>query len=302
MVHEDAIIDGRAFFTGFAGAFLGPLGAAVAVAVGGAGQLALGAGAMALVGILVMVAAAGAGLAWARLNGRSGPRWSRLLILGLGISVSFAAYLLVPGFGRTESCLLLATTLTAFNLAGSLLLGGILLHERQRTMDERSLRLAAETDALTGLLNRRGFVGRFRQAESLRASRGSAFLLVDLDHFKQVNDTYGHAAGDALLRETGRRLLGAVRPQDVVLRMGGEEFGVLLSDVGPDETLATAERIRRAIRPPCDILPEAALSVTASIGGACWATGSASLEEVAATADMALYRAKASGRDRAILG
>ena len=165
---------------------------------------------------------------------------------------------------------------------------------RLRAEFDRSLELAV-TDALTGLRNRR-YV--FRHLESLlRAGTACGVLMIDVDRFKPLNDYYGHAAGDAALREVAARLREHVRASDVVARYGGEEFLVVMSGAGAEETAVIAERLRVAIgERPID-LGQAKLPVTVSIGSALSASNSEG-ETLIAAADSAMYRAKALGRNR----
>jgi diguanylate cyclase (GGDEF)-like protein len=162
---------------------------------------------------------------------------------------------------------------------------------------ERRLEYLVEHDPLTGLFNRR----RFEQAlaeELSRASRyqsGGAVLLIDLDHFKNVNDTLGHQAGDQLLHSIGGVIRTCVRESDVVARLGGDEFGVLLRHVDPPQAALVADGILRAARQRQVALGKQLVSVTASVGVAMLTDATAS--QVLAAADFAMYEAKRSGRD-----
>ena len=155
----------------------------------------------------------------------------------------------------------------------------------------------AQTDSLTGLLNRRGLEARFPQMAS---SAGYAVLAIDLDGFKQVNDRYGHAAGDIILQEAAGRLMSCVRGDDLVCRVGGDEFVVVIS--GDKETgIAVANRMVGAMRasfslrvPSTDT--DVLVDVRASIGGV-WTVANVELDGLIAQADTFLYRVKASGKD-----
>ncbi len=163
----------------------------------------------------------------------------------------------------------------------------------------RRLVALATTDPLTGLANHRTFHDRLG-AEAARSARGGTplgLVLIDLDHFKRVNDTHGHQAGDDVLREVARRLRGRSRREDVVARVGGEELAWLLPGAGVAEALEAAERLRGDIR-GADF-PRVG-RVTASMGVAEHADdGPAGLLR---RADLALYRAKAGGRDACVAG
>lgn len=175
------------------------------------------------------------------------------------------------------------------------------LTKRQRALREANRRLhwLSEVDALTGVLNRRAIRRRLR-AELGRAQReGSttALILLDLDHFKCVNDRFGHAAGDRVLRRVGRCLRQSARASDSVGRIGGEEFLVVLPATSLHEAGHFAERLRRRVaRAP---LSTTVPTITASLGVAI--TSSAETPDADAAvrrADAAMYRAKAEGRDR----
>jgi diguanylate cyclase len=300
-VFEREIIDCRALFTGFAGAFLGLPGALTAIAVATIGRLVISLHPAALFGISGLILAAGFGLLWSGLKARMPEGWIRFLFLGLMISASFCAFLFLPGFGGTLVYVKEALMVSAVNVLGAIIFGAFIETERHRAEQERDATIAATTDALTGLLNRRGFSSRFAAAEAARHSKGSALLIVDLDHFKRVNDTFGHRAGDQVLRQMGERLRLAVRPDDLVLRLGGEEFAILLNDVAEGEVREVAARVRQQICAPCVLAENGAIEVTASLGGTCWKTGTQPLEIVFETADRALYQAKLLGRDRAVI-
>ncbi len=156
-------------------------------------------------------------------------------------------------------------------------------------------------DALTGLANRRAFeLALTREADRVARSGEPALLLVlDIDHFKRVNDTHGHAAGDEVIRAVALALMDSVRPMDLVARVGGEEFAIILPNCGSAFGQTVAERVRRRIEStPVQVSPTLQVPVTASVGGAFapqWVrcTPGLWLER----ADQQLYRAKAQGRN-----
>lgn len=160
-------------------------------------------------------------------------------------------------------------------------------------------------DALTGLANRRQFeIALAREIDRVaRAGEPALVLMIDIDHFKQVNDTRGHVSGDRVLQAVALRLLECVRPMDTVARYGGEEFAIILPNCPPAFGRAVAERIRRQVEQhPVPIEGGAPIAVTISLGGAFapqWVRSTATLW--LARADVQLYRAKADGRNRACL-
>lgn len=165
----------------------------------------------------------------------------------------------------------------------------------------QELAFLAQRDALTGLYNRREFM-RLAERELLRATRvpcETAIIMVDLDHFKKINDRHGHPGGDVVLQVVAQRLGRALRSTDTLARLGGEEFIVLLPNTGPEGALQVAARLREAVRHAPVPFEEEAIPVTASLGvSSLRATDKASVDTVYATADRALYVAKQLGRDR----
>jgi diguanylate cyclase (GGDEF)-like protein len=153
-------------------------------------------------------------------------------------------------------------------------------------------------DALTGLLNRVGFRqhidGVLKSAGG--SSQGFGLIYVDVDEFKQVNDTYGHYAGDELLRKVARRLEATARASDGAARLGGDEFAIVLSDVTSDAQLSAAERrVQDAFKEPFK-LGDVDVCVGASVGGGVWLEHGRTIDELARHADEEMYAAKAAGR------
>jgi diguanylate cyclase (GGDEF)-like protein len=160
-------------------------------------------------------------------------------------------------------------------------------------------------DALTGLANRRSFeLALAREIDRVaRAGEPALLLALDIDHFKQVNDTHGHASGDLVLKAVSRALLDCVRPMDMVARIGGEEFAIVMPNCAPAFGEAVAERVRRRIESMLvPIGPSQQIGVSVSIGGAFapqWVRSTPVLW--IERADVQLYRAKAEGRNRVCL-
>jgi diguanylate cyclase (GGDEF)-like protein/PAS domain S-box-containing protein len=155
-------------------------------------------------------------------------------------------------------------------------------------------------DPTTGLPNRLLFFDRLRTSMEHARSRGNrvGVIFLDLDHFKWVNDSYGHAVGDQVLATVGDRLRGALRPSDSVARLGGDEFTILCTDLVDERTLlAVADRMYRVVTQPID-LPEGEIFLTASLGVAMSRPGDDTAETLLRDADTAMYRAKDSGRAR----
>jgi len=164
---------------------------------------------------------------------------------------------------------------------------------------EEATRLSI-TDGLTGLWNRRLFDLRINEElqRAIRFQEPFGLLLVDLDHFKRVNDRYGHQAGDAVLIELARRLTDATREVDVVTRFGGEEFALILPKTPVQGTMRLAAKVREVVAEEPFAAGNAAIPITVSVGAAAYPDHGLSGAELLAAADAALYRAKANGRDR----
>jgi len=159
----------------------------------------------------------------------------------------------------------------------------------------------ARTDDLTGLRNRRDFAERLERHLTRAAydQRPIGLLLIDIDFFKQINDWHGHGAGDQLLTAFAGRLREATRPDDLIARWGGEEFVVLLTDLGSGDVLAQrAEQIRKAVASTPFIVAGQAIGVRVSIGAAPSSVALATSDALLAAADGAMYEAKRAGRDR----
>lgn len=166
----------------------------------------------------------------------------------------------------------------------------------------RELRLLAIFDRLTGLANRGYFDERLRveAASAARLERPLTVVMIDIDHFKAFNDTYGHRAGDEVLRALGGLLKGSFRATDLVARYGGEEIALVLPGMGPVDAMRRLESIRRAVeRLPVSLLENASpLALTVSVGVATWPHDGRSGEDVLRSADERLYQAKRAGRNK----
>src|SRR3954466_6790382 len=214
-------------------------------------------------------------------------------VLGTGVTYAFALAS-VPGADRGQRWLLM------FGVVAVIALMVGVLRERVDRLIAR-LADAARTDALTGLLNRRGFqeLMEVETERALRSSRPLAILVGDLDHFKHLNDRYGHAAGDEALRRFAEIASAASRRIDAVARIGGEEFALLLPETEQHAAYLLAERLRRAVKEP-GAAREGELP-TVSFGVASFPSHAADAAALMHAADQALYAAKAMGRDRSVI-
>jgi diguanylate cyclase (GGDEF)-like protein/PAS domain S-box-containing protein len=171
--------------------------------------------------------------------------------------------------------------------------------ERKRLLE--TLRHQATHDELTGLVNRRHLF-ELAKREHARIRRGhaapAALIMLDVDHFKRINDTYGHLAGDEILRHLGHQLMSTLRKEDIAARYGGEEFVILLPDTGLDAALRLAARLREEVAASTVYSDGQSLHYTLSLGLTTLTPQDASLDMAIARADEALYRAKMGGRNR----
>ncbi len=166
----------------------------------------------------------------------------------------------------------------------------------------RRLQEAALTDPLTTLPNRRYGMDRLEQewAASLRSKRMLACLMIDIDRFKQINDNHGHDVGDAVLRQSAKILREAARSQDMVCRLGGEEFLVICPDTSPPAALQCAERIRKTFEAATFLVENDKFHATVSIGVAARGKSMDHFDQMLKAADLALYSAKAQGRNKVL--
>lgn len=172
------------------------------------------------------------------------------------------------------------------------------LVDLRNALEEKAerLELLSQTDELTGLLNRRAFTQRAQQLlkQAERNQQRCSFLMLDIDHFKQINDMHGHACGDAVLRQLGQLLQKNCRDHDVLARIGGEEFAVFCMDSPTDSATAFAEKLVKLVRQN----PIEGIIVTVSIGVA--TAGQLPFEQLYKQADSLLYQAKHAGRDQVV--
>ena len=292
------MVDARGLIVGFAAAFGGWPAALMAVLVSGAYRLWLG-GIGAMPGAAGIVVAALLGLGWRHLlRPRTRTRPWHLAVLGIVVSCYvFTSFAL--GFASLDRLVtMILPYMMATSVTASVLLGLFVDRELNQIEREQQWKTSALTDPLTTLPNRRAFE---RGMAGLRPEGMTAGLLIaDLDHFKVVNDTFGHAAGDHVLRQVALTLRAQTRDRDLLARLGGEELAVLLPDTDARRALDVAERLRKAIEDMAIAWEGHTIRITASFGLSV-APGALPAESMFEQADAALYEAKSGGRNRVVL-
>lgn len=301
MIINGIQIDPRNLFVGCAGAFGGPIAAIIAFSMAAATRYVEGS-ASASVCVLSLLVATCAGLAWRHLTQNSGKiEQKHLLGLGLAISVSYVCTFMLPREFWLPVFSAAVPFLVVINIVGAMVLGGFLESERRRDQRERHLHDQASVDPLTGLMNRRAFEASYLSTVPSCGSAGTACILIDLDHFKRVNDTYGHAVGDRVLVAVAKMLRTSIRDTDLTARFGGEEFAVCLPATDRQQTARIVERLLTAISEVGDREFDFRFTVTGSVG-VCWTEMPISMRTAFEVADSALYRAKANGRNQVVFG
>lgn len=183
-----------------------------------------------------------------------------------------------------------------------------LREEKQRTEEalfelqgaHQKLEVLASTDWLTGAANRREFEirGKIEIERAKRNNSALSFVLIDLDHFKQLNDRHGHVAGDEILKEFITLMKGTLRPSDLIGRVGGEEFAIMMPDTKRDDAIIMAERLRQITENKVITLAESEIRFTASFGVSEYGADGETYESVFGVADKRMYRAKHDGRNK----
>jgi diguanylate cyclase (GGDEF)-like protein len=206
--------------------------------------------------------------------------------------------------GVVRGCLVTIGDLTELHLANARLSEALAELSASRDQIYRKsieLERLATRDTLTGCLTRRAFFERIAQAKEEARRNGTSLscLLLDIDRFKYVNDTFGHAVGDRIIQEVGSQLIASLRAADIVGRYGGDEFLVGMPGCDLDQAVAIAQKLSDTIEKQCGVgVP--GLRVTVSIGVAAFGARSADVAEILDEADKALYAAKSAGRNRVL--
>lgn len=250
-----------------------------------------------LVGIAISTAA---GLGLAKLHAELDLSLPRLILLGLAASLSLVSVFLLPLSTALDVFQTIAAPFMAINLFGVIIAGETLNKSRQQKVREIEMVKDIATDPLTGLANRRVFDTRGPEMAREEIARGGhyAIMLIDIDNFKSINDTFGHGCGDQVLRQICDIIAANARENDLVARFGGEEMVLVLPGCEDASTKSVADRIRHSIESEKFDLEGIRLRVTVSIGYIVVQDQRTPFWKAFNQADSALYRAKNSGRNR----
>lgn len=303
-ISDGIIIDGRAIFVGLGAAFGGFWAGAIAAVIGGGFRFYLG-GMGAVPGAVGIILAAALGLLWMKLfSPQLRSSALGLAVAGALISIQFVAVYMLPVALANQMMVNVYPLLLISSVASALILGLLLDRELRLLIRERNLKQDADLDYLTGLPNRRHFAQAADTASHSAPSTVGRHTLVilDIDHFKKINDHWGHDAGDRVLKAFAEKLKKACRSGDVVSRIGGEEFGIILMNTDIATARLAVERILASVRAITLEIGDREFSVTASAGLTEFSFEAASLDDAMLAADRALYKAKQSGRNRAEVG
>ncbi|MCZ7497329.1 diguanylate cyclase [Agrobacterium tumefaciens] len=302
-LHPGIIYDARSILLVLSSIYSCPLGTVIAAVMMAACRLWIG-GVGAASGVVGIVVIAIAGyllslvpVAW------FGTRWRRVLVFGFATILAFTGLATLPWTVVEPLLVTSALPLMVVNISGALLLSDLLEREAYRVRIQRALENEASVDPLTKLPNRR-VIQRAgdRCIEEMRTKHVPfSVLMLDIDHFKQINDTWGHAAGDTVLSVLSDVIRRELRKTDVAARFGGEEIVVLLPNTDRQSAAIVAEKLRGAVEKMVVDVDSDQISITVSIGIAGSIESSHDFVSVINAADKALYQAKNGGRNQVFL-
>lgn len=298
-IRPGVIVDARTIIVALGAAFGGIPAALISSGIAIAFRYQLG-GAGVLPGTLCIAFAGLIGLFWAavvRTRVRSAP--ARLAVFAAMAPFALMSMFVLPLEAALRLLELMFIPNTICSIIAAFILGALLEKEQASIRSEELLRQRATSDGLTGLGNRTMFdevLGK-RLAETEEGRSSTALLIIDADHFKSVNDRFGHAVGDEVLRRLAVVLKSAIRQEDYAARLGGEEFGIILDTRSPNRAHKIAERIRAAVQFERFEVDGQAFQISVSIGCAV-ARVFETPQSLYEAADHALYRAKDDGRNR----
>jgi len=292
---EGVIIDLRGLLLGVAVLFAGKFAGAIALACAVSYRMYLG-GAGATSGIVGLFMAYGIAVAWLIwMQPRLKPGMGTDAGFGLAITFAMSSLVLLPWVMVVDLFARIVPTLTMANICGAIALGFIFRRELDYTEKYQQRESAATIDPLTNLLNRRGTQEKLSEVYAAGAA-SSALFYFDIDHFKQINDRYGHKAGDHVLLEVTRRLRAELGEGAVFSRHGGDEFTLLVPNLSRGNAMPLADRLRRKVAVDDILFEGTQISATISIG-VYWTDCLECFDDMLALADAQLFQSKAHGRN-----
>lgn len=296
-IADGIFVDLRSLFVGVAGAFFGFLGGFIALSIAAMTRITLG-GDGTMLGLYGLAISFIMGIVWANFV----RPWARhtptgYLVLGSMISCYVSVGWLLPPTVRTDFFVNVMPTLVVANVLGAMLLGQLITRERDLIDEARRLASEATTDPLTKLANRATAAAVFSDLPRFQnRHHGQTMICIDVDRFKTINDQHGHLRGDKVLVDIAARLSACVRPNDILSRISGDEFLIVLHDIDPDQARRVADRCLAAVNEAPVIADKVEIDVSISVG-AVWTDRKPSFTAFREIADEALYRAKDLGRN-----
>lgn len=296
-IADGVIIDIRSLFIGIAAAFFGILGGAIAFLLGAVMRISIG-GDGVIFGVAGMLVAGSMACIWGyALRHRIKNENTGLFVLAMLISQQMIVGLFLPPALRASFFIGLGPVIFVANLVGVFLLGKLIARERALIEETHRLENEATTDPLTKLINRKTASAAFRELPIVRDPLlGQAMLCIDVDGFKGINDNYGHLCGDHVLVEIADRMADCVRPADIISRLSGDEFVIILHAVTASQARAIGERCRRAVGTKSMAFGGRIVTPSISVG-VVWTQTPLSFNAFRELADDALYKAKSDGRN-----
>lgn len=296
-IAEGIFVDLRSLFVGVAGAYFGLLGGAIALTIAAITRIELG-GSGTMLGLYGLGIAFAAGAVWAQfVRPRLGYNFRAFVALGAMISCYVVVGLLLPPALRTDFFVNVVPALVVTNVVGAVLLSQLITRERDMFNEARRLASEATTDALTKLINRRTAAAVYAELPRMKNRyHGQTMICIDVDKFKDINDKHGHVRGDKVLVDIANRLSDCIRPDDILSRISGDEFLIVLHDIHPEQARQVADRCLAVINAEPITADNVDIDVSISLG-AVWTDSQPTFTAFREIADGALYRAKEMGRN-----
>lgn len=294
---EGIFVDLRTLFVGVSAAFFGWRAALITFCMAFSVRLGMGGSGM-IAGVLGISIASAMGLAWAAfVRPKVKKNLAAYLILAAMISTHLTSVFVLPWDVALVFLSTLAPIMFISNLIGTMIFALLIQREKTLAGYEVNLRFAATTDPLTDILNRRSVVEQYDAlSEAAKPRRGIAMVCIDVDKFKDINDTYGHLPGDMVLVEVAQRISSCLRPSDLFARMSGDEFLIVLTNISSADAHTITDRCRKIIATSPIMCEGVAIRTTISVGTV-WSREIEEFDTLRDAADTALYQAKEMGRD-----